>query len=64
MRKAYDIRKARAKEAKAEKRRSWLSFDSLRYSSTHAYKIRDGSGAEVEGDRVIFYIHGTLKTVI
>lgn len=52
MRKDYDKRM----EAKSGKRTTWMG--SLRYATGRSPHVKDGSGADVIGDRVIFYIHG------
>ncbi|CAK9780415.1 alpha/beta-hydrolase [Cutaneotrichosporon oleaginosum] len=49
MRKDYEKRK----EAKLLKRKSWMGALRGRYGA-----VKDGSGADVVGDRVILYIHG------
>lgn len=56
MRKDYDKRM----EAKRGKRTTWMG--TLRYAAGRSPHVKDGSGADVVGDRVIFYIHGMLST--
>lgn len=74
MSKHYQSRMEREKEAaamgtqangatdRADKRRSWRhsTLGSLNLTSRTSRAVRDGSGAEVDSDRVILYIHGML----
>lgn len=52
MRKDYEKRK----EAKQNKRKSWVG--AFRQATGRSGAVKDGSGADVVGDRVILYIHG------
>lgn len=54
MRKDYEKRM----EAKLIKRKSWMG--AFRQATGRSGAVKDGSGADVVGDRVILYIHGTL----
>lgn len=79
MSKHYQRRMEREKEAaaaeatqqngatdRADKRRSWRysTLGSLNLTSRATKAVRDGSGAEVETDRVILYIHGKLTFIV
>ena len=45
---------------RADKRKSWRHSTLRSFTSSHSKPVLDGSGAEVDTDRVIMYIHGTL----
>lgn len=45
---------------RADKRKSWRHSTLGSFTSSRTKPVLDGSGAEVDTDRVIMYIHGTL----